>query len=71
MKEGKDEEKEVKQRVPATTMSPEGPRVLVTKKKYPEVLPYVSGVLEQLRRVLRSFNIPAYHLTLSSNFGMA
>ena len=54
------EEKEVKQRAPATAKSPEGPRVPVTKKKYPVVLPYVRGVLEQLRRVLRPFNIPAY-----------
>ena len=32
----------------------------MTKKKYPVVLPYVRGISEQLRRVFRSFNIPAY-----------
>ena len=51
VKEGEDEEKEVKQREPATTKAPAGPRVPVTKKKYPVVLPYVRGVLEQLRSV--------------------
>ena len=59
VREGEEEDKEVKQRVPATTKSPEGPRVPVTKKKYPVVVPYVRGVLEQLRRVFRSFNISA------------
>ena len=60
MKEGEDEEKEVEQRVPATTKSPVSPRVPVTKKKYPVVLPYVRGISEQLRRVFRSFDISAY-----------
>ena len=40
-RQGKDEEKEMKQSVPASTKSPVGPRVLVTKKKYPVVLLYV------------------------------
>ena len=59
-REGKEEEKEMKQRLPATTKSPEGPQVSVTKNKYLVVLPYVRRVSEHLRKVLRSFNIPAY-----------
>ena len=55
--EGEGEEKE--QRVPATTTAPEVPCVPVVKK-YPVVLLYVRGISEQLRRVFRSFDIPAY-----------
>ena len=60
--EKEEEEKEVEQRVPATTMTPVVPlvHVPVVKKKYPVVLSYVGGILEQLRRVFRSFDIPAY-----------
>ena len=46
--------------MPATTKAPEGPWVPVTKKKYPVVLLYVRGILEQLRGVFRSFNVLAY-----------
>ena len=46
--------------MPATTTIPEAPLVPVVKKKYPMVLPYVTRILEQLRRVFRSFDIPAY-----------
>ena len=35
-------------------------RVPVAKKKYPVVLPYDTGISAQLRRVFRSFYIPAY-----------
>ena len=61
VKERKDEEKEVEQRVPATSKAPEGPWVPVAKKKYmyPVLLLYFRGISEQLRRVLRSFDIPA------------
>ena len=70
MKEGADEEKEVEQRVPTITKAPEGPRVPVAKKKYPVVLLYFRWLSEQLRRVFRSFNIPAYfnRPTLSGNY---
>ena len=44
----------------ATTMTPEVPCVLVVKKKYPVLLPYVRGISGQLRKVFRSFDIPAY-----------
>ena len=57
--EGEEEEKEVEHRVPATTMALEVPCGLVVEK-YPVVLPYVRGILEQLRRVFRSCDIPAY-----------
>ena len=46
--------------MPATTKSTVGPWVPETKKKYPVVLPYVRGISEQLRRVFRAFDIPAY-----------
>ena len=59
MREG-EEGKEVEQKVPPTTKSLVGPRVPATKKKYPVVWPYVRRISEQLRRVFRSFNIPAY-----------
>ena len=48
------------QRVPATTKAPEVPWLRVAKKKYPVVFPYVRGISEQLRKVFRSFDIPAY-----------
>ena len=38
-KQGKLEEKEVEQSVPAITMAPEVPHIPVVKKKYPVVLP--------------------------------
>ena len=60
VKEGEDEEDGVKQRVPATTKAHKGPWVPLTKKKYPVMLPYVRVISEQLRRVFRSCNIPAY-----------
>ena len=60
VREGEDEDKEVEQRMPATTIAPEGPQVPRGKKKYPVVLPYVRGISEKLRRVFRSFHIPAY-----------
>ena len=44
----------------ATTMAPETLLVPVAKKKYPVVLKYVRGIAEQLWRVFRSFDIPAY-----------
>ena len=50
----------MEQRVPHTTMALEGPCAPMAKKKYPVVLPYVKGVSKQLRRVFRSFDIPAY-----------
>ena len=59
-KEVAENEKEVEQRVPATIMTPGAPLVPVVKKKYPVVLLYVRGISEQLRRVFRSFDIPAY-----------
>ena len=60
MKEGKDEEKEVEKRVPATTRVPEGPQVPGAKQKFLVMLPYVRGISEQLRSIFRSFNTPAY-----------
>ena len=63
VKEGEDEEKELEQRVPATTMAPQVP---VTKKKYPAVLPYVRGILEQLR-VFR-YRHTLSRLTFSGNY---
>ena len=70
--EEKDEEKNVKQRVPATTKSPEGPWELVTtKKKYCVVLTYVRGVSVQLMRVcsdVLTYRHTLSQLTLSSNF---
>ena len=59
-KEVEEEEEEVKQRLPATTMVPEGPLVPVVKQNYPVVLPYARGISEQLRSVFRSFDISAY-----------
>ena len=38
----------------------EGPWVPGATKKYPVVLPYVKWISGQLRRVFRSFDIPAY-----------
>ena len=58
--EGVEENGEVEQSMPATTMAPEGPCAPVAKKKYPVVLPYVREVSEQLRSVFRSFDISAY-----------
>ena len=60
VKEGGEEEIEVEQRLPSTTMALEVPCVLVVKKKYPVVLPYIRAISDQLRRVFRSFDIPAY-----------
>ena len=57
VKEGEDEEKEVEQSVPATTMAPEGPWIPRAKTKYPVVLPYLRGILEQVRRDFRSLHI--------------
>ena len=62
--EGEEEEKEVEQIVPATTMEPEVPCVPVAKKKCTVVLPCVQEISEQLRRVFRSFDIlPYFKLT--------
>ena len=59
--ENVEEKDEVDQRVPPTTMAPEGPCAPVAQKKYLVVLPYVREVSEQLRRIfVRSFDIPAY-----------
>ena len=68
--EGEEEKDEVDQRVPATTTAPEGPCVSVPKNKYQLVLLYVRDFSEQLRRVFRSFDIPAYFklTTPSSNY---
>ena len=46
--------------MPATTTVPEAPPVPVVKKKYPVVLPYARGILDQLSRVFISLDIPAY-----------
>ena len=52
---------EVEQRVPSNTMALEGACTPpVSKRKYPVALPYIKGVLEQMRRVFRSFDIPTY-----------
>ena len=58
--EGVEEKDEVEQRVPPTTTALEGPCAPVAKKTYPVVLLYVKRVLEQLRRVFRSLDIPTY-----------
>ena len=57
---------EVEQRVPATTTAPGGPCAPGVKKKYPVALQYVRGVSEQLGRVFRSFDIPAYFKTTNT-----
>ena len=63
VKDGEDEDKEVEQRVPATTMASEGPRVQGAKKKYTVVLPYVRGSSVPLA-YLHTLSQP----TLSSNY---
>ena len=60
--EENDEEKEEKdeESVPITTKAPDAPLTPEVKKKNPVVLPYVKWVFEQLRRVFKSYDIPAY-----------
>ena len=55
-----EEEKEVEQRVPPTTVTLEGHMCQWSRRNPQVMLPYVRGISEQLRKDFKSFDMPAY-----------